>query len=461
MDSSSARRSLLLLLLSFHQYEALSFNTHKGSSGQGSQADPTWGLLNWVVPFFHGIKKAFTSPGVREWCGGAAVVAALLGVSGCRVTCQAHAWLFFVGSLLLLVKIYNFHVLGWVGGLPILNQANFPLFAAPVVMFGVAVLAGIGIQVVWTRDLVVSRFLIFLGLGVVALAVVARAGDNWELVTAPTNSTIFRAWAIAAAGGLVVAVCALIARYVDARVVASIAGLAIVVELFVLAPFSIYAQRSDPYAKPSWLSYVHTALGPDTHGRVFGLDAKLFPNTASGLGLQDITMLDALYVDRYWRFIKSFVQPSIGTRFNGGPYASEETRIARYRSNPMFDLLGVRAFVTQQDLETAPAGTPTTPGPVALQLVGQSDDTKVYENIGAYPRAWVVHRVQRVDDENAAFRYLRQRVRPQGGVTTSPAFDPRNEAVVESSTSLRPARLESVPAPRTRSTSPGTRPTRS
>ena len=34
------------LLLSFHQYEALSFNTHKGSSGQGSQADPTWGLLN-------------------------------------------------------------------------------------------------------------------------------------------------------------------------------------------------------------------------------------------------------------------------------------------------------------------------------------------------------------------------------------------------------------------------------
>ena len=430
------------LLLSFHQYEALSFNTHKGSSGQGSQADPTWGLLNWVAPFFHGIKKALTSPGVREWCGGAVVVAALLGVSGRRVTRQAHAWLFFAGSLLLLAKIYNFHVLGWVGGLPILNQVNFPLFAAPVAMFGVAVLAGVGIQVVWTRDLVVSRFLIFLVFGVVVLAVVARSGDNWDLVTAPSHSTIFRAWTIAAVGGLLVAVCALIARYVDARVVASIAGLAIIVELFVLAPFSIYAQRSDPYAKPAWLSYVHTALGPDPHARVLGLDAKLFPNTASGLGLQDITMLDALYVERYWRFIKSFVQPSIGSRFNGGPYASEETRIARYRSNPMFDLLGVRAFVTQQDLETAPAGTPTTPGHVALRLVGQSADTKVYENLAAYPRAWIVHRVPRVDDEDAAFRYLRQRVRPQRDVNTSPAFDPRTEAVVESSRSLRAARGE-------------------
>ena len=70
------------LLLSFRQYEALSFNTHKESSGQGSQADPTWGLLNWVAPFFHGIKKAFSSPGVHEWCGGAVVVASLLAVQG-------------------------------------------------------------------------------------------------------------------------------------------------------------------------------------------------------------------------------------------------------------------------------------------------------------------------------------------------------------------------------------------
>ena len=209
-----------------------------------------------------------------------------------------------------------------------------------------------------------------------------------------------------------------------ARVVASIAGLAIVVELFVLAPFSIYAQRSDPYAKPSWLSYVHTALGAIRHGRVFGLDAKLFPNTASGLGLQDITMLDALYVERYWRFIKSFVQPSIDTRFNGGPYTSEETRIARYRSNPMFDLLGVRAFVTQQDLETAPAGTPTTPGHVALEARRTERRHEGVRERRCLSAAWVVHRVARVDDEDAAFRYLRQRVRPQRDVSTSPAFDP-------------------------------------
>ena len=427
------------LLLSFREFEALSSNAHKGSSGQGSDADQTWGLLNLVAPFFHGIKKAFASPGVRDWCGGAVAVAALVGVSGRRVTCQSHAWLFLAGSVLLLAKIYDLHVLAWVGRLPILRQANFPLFASPVAMFGVAMLAGIGIQVIWTRDLVMRRFLAFLGVGVVALAAVALTGDNWDLVTRPPDSDIFRAWGIAAAGGLLVIVGVVLARYLDARAAACIAALAIVVELFVLAPFSIYAERSDPYVKPAWYSYVQTALRGDPHARVFGLDAKLFPNTSAGLGLQDITMVDALYVERYWRFIKSFVQPSIETRFNGGPYASEETRVARYRSNPMFDLLGVRAFVTQQDLETASTGTPSTPGHVALRLVGQSDDTKVYENLAAYPR-WVVHRVKRVDDEDAAFRYLRQRVRPRRGVSTANAFDPRAEAVVESSRSLHAPR---------------------
>jgi Bacterial membrane protein YfhO len=428
------------LLLSFREYEALSSNAHKGSSGQGSQADPTWGLLNLVAPFFHGVKKAFTSPGVRDWCGGAVLVAALVGVSGRRVTRQAHAWLFLAGSVLLLVKIYDLHVLEWVGRLPILRQANFPLFATPVAMFGVAMLAGIGIQVIWTRDLVVRRFLAALGVAAVVLAAIMLTGDSWHLITLPTGSDIFRAWGIAAAGALIVIVGAVIARYLDARAAACIAALAVVVELFVLAPFSIYAERSDPYVKPAWYSYVQTALKGDPHARVFGLDAKLFPNTAAGLGLQDITMLDALYVERYWRFIKSFVQPSVVTRFNGGPYASEETRVARYRSNPMFDLLGVRAFVTQQELETASPGIPSTPGHVALRLVGQTDDTKVYENVAAYPRAWVVHRVARVDDEDAAFRYLRQRVRPQRDVSTSPAFDPLTEAVVESSGSLRAAR---------------------
>ena len=148
-------------------------------------------------------------------------------------------------------------------------------------------------------------------------------------------------------------------------------------------------------------------------------------------------MVDALYVDRYWRFIKSFVQPSIESRFNGGPYASEENRVARYRSNPMFDLLGVHAFVSQQDVETAPAGTPSTPGNVALRFVGQSDGAKVYENIAAYPRSWIVHRVHRVDDEDAAFRYLRRRLRSGPGAGPTTEFDPRAEAVVESTTSLR------------------------
>ena len=59
----------------------------------------------------------------------------------------------------LLVKIYDFGVLDWVGRLPVAKLVVFPVFAAPVVSFAFAVLAGIGVQVLWSRDLRLRRFL--------------------------------------------------------------------------------------------------------------------------------------------------------------------------------------------------------------------------------------------------------------------------------------------------------------
>jgi uncharacterized membrane protein YfhO len=92
--------------------------------------------------------------------------------------------------------------------------------------------------------------------------------------------------------------------------------------------------------------------------------------------------------------------------------------------NPMFDALGVRAVLSQQDLANVPG----------LRFVGRDRDTRVYENTNAYPRAWVVHDIHVVGGEDDAFDFLEQRAaRKQDGAFIVTAFDPRREAVVEHS----------------------------
>src|SRR5439155_13819555 len=102
--------------------------------------------------------------------------------------------------------------------------------------------------------------------------------------------------------------------------------------------------RLDAFIRPPWLNYVTAQLhaSPD---RVFALDAKLFPNTASAFGLQDIRSLNAVYPDRYVTYVKQFIQPAFEDRFLGGPPFGSEPRRGETDGNPMFDLTGVRYIV--------------------------------------------------------------------------------------------------------------------
>jgi hypothetical protein len=164
------------------------------------------------------------------------------------------------------------------------------------------------------------------------------------------------------------------------------------------------------------MALVRTAQGDEPQSRVFGIDDKLYPNTAGALGLQDIRVLDALYVERFWRYLQTFIQPDAYDRFTGN-----DASLPRFQSNPMFDSLGVRAVLSKRVLGNVPG----------LQLLGRDGETRVYENTNAYPRAWVVRDVQVVSDEDDAFALLQSHARRREEAFIVNTFDPRHEAVVE------------------------------
>jgi hypothetical protein len=111
-------------------------------------------------------------------------------------------------------------------------------------------------------------------------------------------------------------------------------------------------------------------------------------------------MLDALYVQRYWRYLRAFVSHGLDDRFIATGFTETSPNIA---GNQMFDLLGVRYLVFRSDS----AGPPSWSFP-QYHLVYHGGGVKVYENTHVAPRAFVVHDLRQVDDEDAAVRVLRE-----------------------------------------------------
>jgi hypothetical protein len=182
------------------------------------------------------------------------------------------------------------------------------------------------------------------------------------------------------------------------------------------------------------MALARSAQGAEPHARVFATGGKLHPNTASALELQDIRANDAMYVERYFRYVQTFIQPEVSDRFTGDLFTGGEDKPPLLEDNPMFDALGVRAVLTARAPENAPG----------LRLLGRDLDTHVYENPNAYPRAWVVHDVHLVPGEDEAFAFLQARARRSNGAYLVNAFDPRREAVVEQDGEISDPRLRAL-----------------
>ena len=205
----------------------------------------------------------------------------------------------------------------------------------------------------------------------------------------------------------------------------------VVVEVMLLAPRGFYAPRESAYPSRTWLDYV-TMNTRDANGRVFSTDGTLFPDTAGVYGLSDLRMVDALYVDRYWVYLRNFISGGILDRFIATGATETAPNIA---ANPMFDILNVRYVLYDRRSGTDLPDNAKD----QYHLVFQGDGVKVYENRDLAPRAFVATDIHAAPDEKAALRFLRrgETVRTDGSVQLVNK-DPRTTAVIEADPSAVP-----------------------
>jgi hypothetical protein len=167
---------------------------------------------------------------------------------------------------------------------------------------------------------------------------------------------------------------------------------------------------------------------------VFSPDGLLFPDTAGVYGLRAPSMIDALYVKRYWDYITTFVSRRLTDRFLGTGAAESAPNVA---GNPMFDILGIRYV----GYDAATGNAPPSWSGNQYRLLRTFGRVKIYENTHAGPGAFVVHDVHRVDDERAAIAYLKRGATaafPDGSVQVLEK-DVYGSAVVEADPGSAPA----------------------
>lgn len=419
------------LLALFREYLPLSYNIHSNLGDKPPATDPLSVFLNWMMPrisptIAHGSRTAVNFSYTRNWVGAGAVLLAVLAFLTPRASKLRHAvWPLIAVGVVLTLQIYGGGLVAWTRYLPVWSQALWPVFGTPIIALVVALLAGAGVQAI--ADRVVRWWQVLLAVAVVGVLVLLAvlASDHSIAIT---QNVFFRGgWptAVLVVGIIAVVACIPLIRSWAPLVIVAV----VIVEMVAIAPRGFYAPRENPYPTSGLTSFLteHTGDG----SRVFSTDGVLFPDTANPYGLSDLRMIDALYVDRYWRYLRSFVSHGILDRLIATGPTETAPAVA---ANPMFDLLGVRYLIYKDSLGTGP---PSWSGN-QYRLVYHGDGVKVYENTRLAPRAFVAPVVHRVADEKGALRYLKggESVHfPDGSVQVN-GKDPRVEAVVESGSAV-------------------------
>ena len=111
--------------------------------------------------------------------------------------------------------------------------------------------------------------------------------------------------------------------------------------------------RADPYAGAPYIGFVRGLDGD--HSRIFARENLLYPNWSSAFGLADVRSLDAIYYDRYRRFMQNFllqrndgqIHGDLYDRFTGSEFAYEfDTEAERQ----FLALSSVKYLIAQSEL---------------------------------------------------------------------------------------------------------------
>lgn len=353
------------------QIDGAGVHRHGPERSIGLRYIPLNTLIAWFVPYFNGPPQANFQDGgwsgIRNYVGVVVPLVAAIGLWNRPLMARA-GWFFAAATVLIIAKLHGVPIINWIGALPFFNVTDIGLYFAPAAGFSIAFLAGMGLD-----HIIAGRARVWQGL----LSLAALAGllawviwlNRGLLDAIPerhlTVQVGFAAVLVMAGGALILVtrrgliplsvgsllLVALIAGELFAFTIPTKGQFAFAGEILYgdRVPYVTRPLRHDPFTKPPYVEFLQN----DTSKyRVFGLQRLLYPNTSGVYDIDDIRSFSAISVERYIRYIQTFISPDAGARFSGDvvPSLGTERQPVRYAANPMFDLLDVKYILTYHGL---------------------------------------------------------------------------------------------------------------
>ena len=318
-----------IVLVPFFEYVRRSSNFHEIQMTRGLEYDTiSFAIFNYLLPL------GFGPPGhieeLRNYCGVMAfyLMAVALLTSIRRTQSKdplcAITWLSSATVLTIVLKRYGAPIVNEIGRLPVFRQISFPKYDEATLSFAVAILIAVGLErliqkqapalALWIPWSVVCALLPLCWLVAPRVTAVSESRPIPQMGPA--------AFALAATLLVALALCLWRKEYalIGVLVAAEFAG------CYVIPAYDVFSRMPDrsanPYRGAPFVDFLKAHAGRD---RIFGENQVLTPGWAGVFGLYDIRDLDALYIDRYFPFLRAFFPNENGlgmdlaTVFRGWP----------------------------------------------------------------------------------------------------------------------------------------------
>jgi hypothetical protein len=307
-------------LLPFLEYLGRSWTSH--SPLTGATSNPLSGAVSLVIPYFFGrIQENWSglnSHMLLPYVGAIPLLLALVAVRARKTIEEKQVVFFFAGlALLALGKAYGLVAVNWVGHLPVLDRLIFSKYLVPEMSFSIAVLAAFGFDS-W-RDVRNSTGRLFAAaavlFGFVFLYLGLKPLELFPQLRSPAlrRSAALQALITLAAVAAFMSV-GLLSRKVLRFPLPALGLVAILASELVLYVPRNRAVSHDPAAPPPYVGLLRSDREPF---RVLPLKGALYPDTNLYFGLDCPTVLDAMYPERYMRFLRTCLSSRISDRFTG------------------------------------------------------------------------------------------------------------------------------------------------
>ncbi len=379
-----------VLLLPFSEY--LFFNSwHYHGPGVGSWAVWLREGITMVFPWYFsdGIvsNKGLTH---NTWPGG------WIGLLPIWLTIFAtfargkvtYSFVFIFIFIAYLSKVYGFWFINWIGHLPVFSLQRWYLHITQAAAFSIAILCGFAISYLRSDERNIVRFALAL------IPIVAISFAYLELYP-PSNdpSRIFTVPVViglSALTGVLLAVSGVIGRKAFAWGIAIL----LLVELFLLIPRH-RIERATAFQVPPYIEFLRRQRGPF---RVYGIDGCLYPNTATGLGVDDIGIYEGLFVKRFATYIRDLVDDS--HLQNHAP-----NTFRAYVKDPksrFLDLLNLKYFILPKQGKISPRRMKE----LSLRII-YDREVRIAERLNVMPRAMIRRHADFISNDERVLSVLK------------------------------------------------------